>query len=584
MSISFENISDSLISLNDEGNSNKHIKILIVDDLSFDRKLLSKFVRECGYTPVIAEDGLLAIEVFKRESPDIVLMDMHMPNMNGKEAARHIKELCENNYVPIIFLTAVTEENLIVDCMNAGGDDFLIKPYSAVVLKAKIKGLLRTREMYSLIKQQKEKLERSQETNLLDMQVAEKIIGNISRFNELLNFNNIKYTIVPIDILSGDLILAAKTPNNGQAFLIADFTGHGLPAAIGAMVVSEIFYSMVSKGFRLADITGEINRKLNNIMPAGRFMSACLVEVHPEFHNLSIVNAGLPDIFICTTSGEIKERISSTHVPLGVLPNEKQDIQVESYEICKGERIYIYSDGVIEASNKEGELFGMKRMLECIEGNKNAVFEKILVALEQFKGRTEQTDDMSLIEIKCDITLSDSTCSKPNVQKHKTPKSWNFKIKLDKDMLQEVNPLPIILHVITEFQGLESQRENLYTVMSELYSNALEHGILQLDSSLKETPNGFASYYSLRKERLADLQEGSIDMHFKHTPIGNGGRLTVKINDTGGGFDYKNVFSGLDNNPHKHGRGIALVHNIVDRLEYLNRGNSVEFQYTWSPH
>ena len=580
MSTSYEEISHSLIGL-DEGNKS-NAKVLVVDDLSFERKLLVKLVNDIGYAAIEAEDGIQGIEVFQRELPDIILMDIQMPNMDGKESAKRIKKICKDNYVPIIFLTGLTEENSIVDCMNAGGDDFLIKPYSAVILKAKIRGLLRTREMYSLIREQKEKLEHSQESNLLDMQVAEKIIANISRFNELLNFNNIKYTILPMEILSGDLILAARTPNNGQAFLVADFTGHGLAAAIGAMVVSEIFYSMIAKGFRLSDITSEINRKLNNIMPTGRFMSACLLEVHPEFENISVVNAGLPDVLICGVSGEIKHRIVSKHVPLGVLPNEKLDIQVENYEICQGEKVYAYSDGIIEAPNSEGELFGVERLISCIEQNRNATFEKVLVALDRFRGRKGQTDDISVMEIRCDISLLESSASTKFLQENKAPKPWEFKIKLDEDMLKEVNPLPVILHIITEFQGLETQRENLYTILSELYSNALEHGILKLDSRLKENPNGFAEYYALRKERLSSLEEGSIEMYFSHIPIEHGGKLTVNIHDTGAGFDHDKVFSSLDDNPHAYGRGIALIRNLADSLKYSNAGKSVEFQYSWS--
>lgn len=582
MSTSFEKISESLSVFNSKMDEKREVKVLIADDLSFERKLLEKLVSECGYTAIEARDGLEALELFKSESPDIILMDIQMPNMDGKESARLIKAATKDDFVPIIFLTGLNEEKTIVDCMDAGGDDFLIKPYSAAFLKAKIRILLRTREMYRLMWEQKNALESSQESSHIDMQVAEKIISNIGRQNELLNFNNIKYTVIPVDVLSGDLVLAARTPANGQAFLFADFTGHGLPAAIGAMVVSEIFYSMISKGFRLPAVASEINKKLNSIMPTGRFMSACLLEVHPEFEHMSVVNAGMPDVLIRSVSGEINRRIPSAYIPLGILPNDQIEIHAEDYETCEGEKIYIYSDGLTEAANLDGELFGMQRLTESIEQNRNAVFEKVLVTVNQFRNGAKQTDDISFVEINCDSSLLDSISTTVPQQNNKPAMAWEFDFKLGTELLKGSNPVPIILHTLMEFQGLEKHRENLYTLISELYSNSLEHGILGLDSSLKHDVNGFAKYYGLRKERLQELQDAEIQMYFKHVPIEDGGSLYLSITDSGRGFDFNQIFSKLNDNSNAYGRGIALVSAIVDKLEYADQGKTVEVEYRWS--
>ncbi len=557
-------------------------KVLVVDDVAFDRKVLQKLINECGYSCVEAKNGEQAVELFEIEKPDIVLMDINMPRMGGKEAAARIKSSCERDFIPIIFITGLNQDDIIVDCMNTAGEDVLVKPYNAALLKAKIGRLLRTREMYSLIKEQNEELEKNQVSNMMDAQIAKKLISNISRYNELSNFQNIKYTVLPVDILSGDIILATRTPDDGQAFLLGDFTGHGLPAAIGAMVVSEIFYSMNSKGFLLGDIANEINRKLHSCMPTGRFMAASLLHVHPDNKSITVVNAGLPDIFICSEPGKLRQRVSSSNVAMGILSSEVVDIQVDEIEISKGDRIYVHSDGLIETSNSLDEHYGMKQLSECIENSQNSAFDNILTEMNQFRGEAKQLDDISLLEIRCNIVQSEPKVTREPAQISKAPMSWGFEMKLSADMLQETNPVPVILHTITELQGMTAQRENLYTIISELYSNALEHGVLDLSSELKAGPEGFVNYYNERTERLKKLEDGDITMNFTHTPTDNGGRLTIKVTDSGRGFDHSKMFSKLSENSQSFGRGIALVRVLTDSLEYTNEGKSAEIQYNWS--
>ena len=140
------------------------LTVLIAEDSAADRLLLSTIVRRQGHEVLTAANGAEAVEVFRREQPHLVLMDAMMPVMDGFEAARQIKTLAGESLVPIIFLTSLTESEALARCLEAGGDDFLAKPYNQVILTAKIKAMDRLRRLQATVLQQRDLIARHSKT------------------------------------------------------------------------------------------------------------------------------------------------------------------------------------------------------------------------------------------------------------------------------------------------------------------------------------------------------------------------------------------------------------------------------------
>ena len=115
--------------------------VLIAEDGAADRMLLSSIIRRQGHQVLAASNGAEAVQLFQQQRPHIVLMDALMPVMDGFEAARRIKALAGETLVPIIFLTSLSGGEALARCLEAGGDDFLAKPYNPVVLGAKINAM-----------------------------------------------------------------------------------------------------------------------------------------------------------------------------------------------------------------------------------------------------------------------------------------------------------------------------------------------------------------------------------------------------------------------------------------------------------
>ncbi|HEY5790366.1 MAG TPA: fused response regulator/phosphatase, partial [Gammaproteobacteria bacterium] len=289
-------------------------RILIADDDHVNRLILKAILAKEGHEVAVAENGQEAVVLFGSWQPDLVLMDVMMPLLDGYEATRQIKELAGERFVPVIFLTALSDESALARCVACGGDDFLTKPYSRVILKAKIDALERVRQLYGTMYRQRDQLAVHQKRLLQEHAVAEKVLSRIVHTG-CLDAPQIRYMLSPMAIFNGDMLLAARKPTGGLHVMLGDFTGHGLSAAIGTVPIADIFYAMTKKGFSIGDVLAQINEKLRVVLPADVFFAAVLLELDAAHSTLTVWNGGVPDVVLCHHDGRLT-RLASDHLPL----------------------------------------------------------------------------------------------------------------------------------------------------------------------------------------------------------------------------------------------------------------------------
>ncbi|WP_375739182.1 SpoIIE family protein phosphatase [Pseudomonas boanensis] len=557
------------------------LSILIAEDNAADRLLLSTIVSRQGHRALAASNGLEAVALFRQEQPQLVLMDALMPVMDGFEAAKRIKQLAGDALVPIIFLTSLTENEALVRCLEAGGDDFLAKPYNPVILEAKIKALDRLRRLQDTVLQQRDLIARHNEHLLTEQRVAKAVFDKVAHTG-CLSAPNIRYLQSPYALFNGDLLLAAYKPSGGMHVLLGDFTGHGLPAAIGAMPLAEVFYGMTAKGYGLVDILREMNAKLKRILPVGVFCCAALVNLSFHRRVVEVWNGGLPNGHLRRAdSGEVVPLVSR-HLPLGVLDPASFDARFETYPVETGDRLVLVSDGVLETRNDADELFGDERLQAVFDANRQGdrLFEEIQQALTAFRGQAQ--DDVSMIEVcvldetveRAELAFTDSGQA--------SPLDWAASFEFRAQTLKRFNPLPFLLQLLLEVQGLREQGGAIYTVLAELYSNALEHGVLDLDSSLKRDAEGFSRYYRERSERLAGLEQGYVRFHLELVPQEKGGgRLLIRVEDSGKGFDLAGTLARQPSMDSLCGRGLTLISQLAARCGPSESGSGVCVEFRW---
>ena len=543
---------------------------LIVDQDQTNRLKLKWLLKQYNYRIVEASNGQKAIDQYHLEKPDIIFMDVVMPVIDGYEATLQIKAAAGSNFVPVIFVTAMSDEKTITKCIDVGGDDFIAKPYDPFLLKTKIQAMHRITALNRKIQGMYSMIHREQE-------IAESVFVNAIQGQNIKN-SFLKSSIRPADTFSGDMVLSAYSPSRDLFVLIGDFTGHGLSAALGAMPVSEVFRAMTNKGFDPGDILSALNDKLNKLLPTGMFFGVQLVVISQDLERATVYNAGMPDLLVVDgENGRLKHRLKSRGLPLGITADINPKEIVEHVPISINDKILMFSDGLTEARDCDDNVFGDDRLEQGIEEAPNSsLFDHIFKLLDDFCGKTTQVDDVTLVEVTCVKDILPPFEVADSIEDTKSPLTngeWDLSIKFFGERLRETNPVPILVSYIMELEGSQSERQGIYTVLTELYLNALDHGVLGLSSSLKSDPSGFAQYFSDRESRLSNLKSGFVCFDLSSRQHNGVRDITLRVEDSGSGFDYKNHKPPAANQVALSGRGIVLIESFCESLIYEGNGN-----------
>ncbi|MCK5237742.1 MAG: response regulator, partial [Deltaproteobacteria bacterium] len=142
-----------------EPSENNKTRILVVDDDDRQRKLSVTLCHKLGYDVLTANNGSIAVELTPNELPDLILMDVMMPLMNGFEATEKLKDNEKTRHIPIIMLTSLDNRNDRLEGIERGADDYLLKPFDAKELSLRIRNNLKLKKYHDLLKNQNETLE-----------------------------------------------------------------------------------------------------------------------------------------------------------------------------------------------------------------------------------------------------------------------------------------------------------------------------------------------------------------------------------------------------------------------------------------
>lgn len=558
------------------------LKILVVDDTPSNAKQLEVVARKLGHQAIFAEDGLAAIERYQSERPDLIFMDIMMPRMDGINAAERIRALPADKWVPIIFFSALDSVQDIIQGLEKGGDDYLTKPANLSLMRAKINGYARVLEMQDALRQQANELldwrNESEEQSRLGHHVITRLVDAEGLDDPLLKWFNI-----PAAMFSGDLVCAARGPDGALYLMLADAAGHGLAAALSVLPLTQVFYGMVKKGFPLTSISQELNRKLKDIMPADRFVAALLAAIDIDHRTLEIWNGGIPDAYLLDAHGTIQKRWISRHPPLGVLSPRDFSAATETFHFHDPGELVMYSDGLVEIDKGQGNQLNM------------AILERVLhetprgQSLERLRGLVDEClqgqpghDDITcaVVEVPMAWHLDLPLGSGPG-KTHGPVSEWRLELTWSAEELRGVDVVPVVLGLTNQVGALKGQQGALFLVLSELFNNALDHGLLGLDSARKDAEGGFETYLAQRSQRLADLKVGRIDIALHLHMAEERAVLDITLADSGPGFDFNRYLAAMSDADGSgyHGRGIALVQQLCDEVAYSGTGNRVWARY-----
>ena len=576
-----ERLPDTLMS-----QASSPLHILLVDDHRYNRDILRFMLEDVGHRCIEAADGEEAC-VQWRNHPDIdlILLDVHMPKMDGIETARQIRaELAAANstktgFVSIIFVTALDNTDVLVQCLEAGGDDFVPKPVNERVLLSKVVAHARYRDNFHELRSAHARLQYHQHGIEREHRMVEQIFNSTLDHADTVCENVVLYTS-PMSMFNGDLVLRAPSPAGGEYILIGDFTGHGLAAAVGSMPVQSIFFSATRKQTSIAEIAIECNRQLHSVLPEGMFFCAAIMHIDSDGQRLSLWSGGMADGLYVSSDGRKVTRLPGDHPPLGILPPTDFDDSLQLHDLAYGGHLYFYTDGLLEARNESNEQFGRRRLEEALCAIPAGRVPHLAALVREFQGGNSQCDDLSMVEIHCAPLTHRAKISGALIDMGKRYRAadhfaWQTEFAWRGRDLAEVTMVAAAMDFVRPVPGIELHEDKLFTIFSELFSNALEHGVLQLDSNIKDSAEGFQRYYQLRAERLSAVAGEFIKVRLAYH-CGTPNRLTISVTDSGAGFDVDRVVSDCEA---RYGRGIHLLKSLCSSLEYSDGGRTTVASY-----
>ncbi|USD34755.1 MULTISPECIES: ATP-binding SpoIIE family protein phosphatase [Vibrio] len=552
--------------------------VMIVDDHATNRELCRFMLGEMAEEVTTFENGEGVVEAMQEMSslPDVILLDVMMPVKDGFTTAQEIRDAFPNLHIPIIFLTVLDDHDSFERCLTLG-EDFIPKPVERSVLVAKVQAHYRTVKMHNEVKEQRDELSKFHEQVRYDYAIAESIFSNLmdEMSAQVKSIYGVNYISTPSTIFNGDLIVVANRPHGGVYVMIADATGHGLPAAISAIPATRAFFSMASKGLSLGEIVRELNDVLVRFLPMGMMLAASVFEVRANGFEVSWWGGGLPDGYLLDKDGSIVRKLVSRHMPLGVLEAHEFETDLIHLKMEPDQKIVCYTDGVIEAGNGTGEQFGQERLEEAITSGR-ALIPTLFESVRKFANRNVG-DDLSILDMEFPISNSNDHVVKQNsFYLSKTP--TQSKMQFPASVLKSVTIMTEVRQILT---GVMSgpHLDLVCSVLSELFANAIEHGLLRLDSKIKEEPDGFFTFYQMREDKLKELPEDLwVSLAIDYKPEQK--QLVMNLEHNGTGFDYEEINREPDEKTLTHGRGIVLASELCDSLEYSKQGKCVTAVYS----
>ncbi len=369
--------------------------ILIVDDNPENVEILQMRLLANDYDTITATDGQLGLAMAREKHPDLILLDIMMPKLDGLEVCRRLKGDPSLPFMPIILVTAKSDSKDVVTGLEAGGDEYLTKPVDHAALVARVKSMLRIKLLHDTVLEQSSQLK-------TQLKTATKIQSLFwPEIPDLEAGGHIWAVSVPATYVGGDLYDVIPMPDGSLLAYVADVSDKGVPAALIMAALSTKIRSEAQTQGEIDNILESINNSLYNLISEeGFFATIVLVKYWPVSGKMQLALGGhLQPLWIVDDG--IGKLPQLNGMSLGVMQNalfEKKEIT-----LSPGESVLLYTDGVIEAENEDKELFGNNRLVRYIEDNKGLPKGKgLLDEIRVWRGDAKVNDDLTLLEIWCD--------------------------------------------------------------------------------------------------------------------------------------------------------------------------------------
>ncbi len=378
----------------DPGEGETKGDILIVDDTVANLRLLADMLAEHGYNARPVPSGALAVAAARAQPPDLILLDIRMPGMDGYEVAAALKGDPQTRDVPIIFLSALDATADKVRAFQAGGVDYVTKPFQIEEVIARVAAHVALRRLQRELQIANAKMERELElAGEVQASFLDRTLPDIPGWQ-------LAVKLVPARQSSGDFYDISLLPDGRVALLIGDVVDKGVGAAL-FMALSWTLMRTYTEQFpgRPDLVLESVNRRILQDTGADQFVTAFCGFLEPTTGQLVYGNAGHPPPYVIHGQ-DVQQpvQLPRTGMPLGVL--EDGSWPSESVRLAAGDALVLYTDGITEAENRDDMEFGAQRLRASAQAKLGRpaadILNAILADVERFADGAPQFDDIAL--------------------------------------------------------------------------------------------------------------------------------------------------------------------------------------------
>ncbi|MEX1232298.1 MAG: SpoIIE family protein phosphatase [Planctomycetaceae bacterium] len=392
--------------------------ILVVDDTPANLQVLAGMLKDRGYKVRPVPSGKLALLAAGRDPPDLILLDINMPEMNGFEVCEHLKADDKLKGIPIIFISALTEQLDKVKAFATGGVDYITKPFQMEELHARVETHLKLRSLQIELEETNAQLSKVNDRMARDLQAAAKIQETFLPHKILhIPCVNFAWSYQPCDELAGDGLCIIPLSEGQVGLYILDVSGHGVASALLSVTLSRLLSSPSEASSILirdgdegrCDIAppAEVVARLNQLFPFDMATEQLTTMIYGILNSgtgeFRYVSAGHPGP-VHLPYGSEPVILESEGVPIGLGDEAYEE---RSVSLSAGDRLYLYTDGVIEAMNPAGDQFGTARLLKAIaQGGGEPLQENVAALLGEitrWHDSERPHDDISILAIEVTV-------------------------------------------------------------------------------------------------------------------------------------------------------------------------------------
>ena len=388
-------------------------KIFIVDDNMVNRKLLAAILKKEGYELLEAVDGGEAVKFALEEQPDLILLDIMMPVKDGYQVCRELKADSRTSNIPIIFLSAKTQVEDKIKGLDLGGSDYVTKPFDRGEVLARVRAHMKIASLTKEVLVANRELVENQQRLQEDLEAA----GGIQRSllpqkPPRMDIIDVAWRFMPCESIGGDIFNVVRLDEDHWGLYMLDVSGHGVPAALVAVSVSQLFHS--HQGLLLKESIkpppfykvvspADVLSKLDQEYPLerfGRYFTISYNLLNVRNGSIRYSNAAHPPPMLLHENGamEFLDKGGTIIGMGGILPFEEGEIFAQ-----KGDKLFIFTDGIAEYENRDGEVYGEERFQQELTRLRNepisVVIDGVMDSLMKFGDDNKPQDDITLLGI-----------------------------------------------------------------------------------------------------------------------------------------------------------------------------------------